>query len=452
MAAGATTRMTVAQARAICDGLKVRSIVPAAIDAAIATLADVAGTMSARVEIDDDGQVFLDCDGSTNLCQSESEMATMLVARSARHGLPTWIGIADSKLGAAVAARESSGVGIVPSGKTREFLAPLSVAALAPDAASAEVLASWGIRRIGELAALPAGAVVHRLGPMGAKLVRRARGDDDVPLICRRVPKSFSESWTLDYGIDRLEPLVFVIRRLIDNLVRRIVLLGYGCGELEVRLRLEGGGCDSRAIAPAAPSADCKTLLALVRVHLEKRPPNNPVTDVTIVAIPARVRSIQLDFLRPRGPAPSALAEVLAKLAVICGPGSVGVLRRGDAHRPNVVDVVPFEVPHHVTRATTRQPSRPFGSAVVVRMAMRAFRPEKTLEVFETKGRLDYIRGPGFGGRVVHIGGPWRLRGEWWTADPFAREYYDVELSDGGVYRVYCDLRTRRWLADGVYD
>ena len=85
-------------------------------------------------------------------------------------------------------------------------------------------------------------------------------------------------------------------------------------------------------------------------------------------------------------------------------------------------------------------------------MALRAFRPPVPLEVFECKGRLDYVRGRGFGGRVVHWAGPWRLRGEWWAADPYAREYYDVELSDGGVYRVYRDARSKCWLADGMYD
>ncbi len=431
-------------------------MVPAAIDTAIAALADVASTMSARVEIGNEGRVFLDCEGSARLCESESELATILAARSLRHGLPAWIGIADSKLGAAVAARGSSGVHIVSPGGTRDFLAPLLVAVLDPDATSAKVLAEWGIRHVGELAALPAGAVAHRLGPEGATLVQRARGEDDVPLAQRPVPKVFSESWTLDYGIDRLEPLVFVVRRLIDNLVRRIVLHGFGCGKLEVRLRIEGGGYEVREVPTAAPSADGKTLAMLVRAHLEKRPPEGPVTDVSIVAVPVRVRPIQLDFLRPRGPAPSALAEVLARLAALCGPDGVGVLRRGDSHRPDAVEVVTFGEPHGARRDGTAdslsRPCEPSSSPVVVRMAMRALRPAMPLEVFETKGQLDYVRGPGFGGRVVHVGGPWRLRGEWWTEDPFAREYYDVELSDGGVYRLYCDLRTRRWLADGVYD
>jgi protein ImuB len=62
------------------------------------------------------------------------------------------------------------------------------------------------------------------------------------------------------------------------------------------------------------------------------------------------------------------------------------------------------------------------------------------------------VRGEGFGGRVVALAGPWRLAGEWWTADGFARDYYDVSLSDGGVYRVYRDRHTAGWFVEGEYD
>jgi hypothetical protein len=94
----------------------------------------------------------------------------------------------------------------------------------------------------------------------------------------------------------------------------------------------------------------------------------------------------------------------------------------------------------------------PANERIVARIALRAFRPPMPLEVFTSAGNLDYVRGARLGGRVVHVAGPWRLRGEWWTADPCAREYYDVELTDGGVYRIYRDLRRDCWLADGAYD
>ena len=55
-------------------------------------------------------------------------------------------------------------------------------------------------------------------------------------------------------------------------------------------------------------------------------------------------------------------------------------------------------------------------------------------------------------GRVVTAAGPWRVRAEWWSEGAFSRDYYDVQLSDGGVYRIFCDLERRQWFVDGVYD
>lgn len=55
-------------------------------------------------------------------------------------------------------------------------------------------------------------------------------------------------------------------------------------------------------------------------------------------------------------------------------------------------------------------------------------------------------------GRVVTASGPWRIEGEWWREEGFQRDYYDVQLSDGVVYRLFFDRREQRWFADGVYD
>ncbi|MEE8312782.1 MAG: hypothetical protein V3R91_00565 [Myxococcota bacterium] len=53
---------------------------------------------------------------------------------------------------------------------------------------------------------------------------------------------------------------------------------------------------------------------------------------------------------------------------------------------------------------------------------------------------------------VLQCAGPWRLFGEWWGESRFARDYYDVELSDGGVYRLYQNMEDRSWYIDGIYD
>jgi protein ImuB len=450
--------MTTAVARATCAALVVRPCSVGTLIAAGNTLADVGGTLSSRVELREDGTVFLDCAGSSALCASEAELATMLAARAERQRLRACVGVGGSKLTAYIAARESGGVRIIPPGEERAYLAPLSITLLDPDASLAAMLASWGIRRIGDLAALPAGEVAHRLGSAGARLARQARGEDDAPLECRPMPVSFTESIELDHGIERLEPLVFLLHRLIDRLTSRLALHGLSCGALDVQLMLEGDGLDVRRLAPAAPTGEAKALLTLVRSHLEGQLPTRAVVGLTLGAIPAYVRPTQLDFFRPNGPSPATLAATIARLAALCGPDRVGTPTRIDAHRPGAMVLTPFSG-HASAPSAPESAARGVAAihatapvAEVVRVALRAFRPPVPLEVFESAGHLDYVRGAGLGGRVVHLAGPWRLRGEWWSADPYAREYYDIELSDGGVYRIYRDGRTGHWKADGLYD
>jgi protein ImuB len=55
-------------------------------------------------------------------------------------------------------------------------------------------------------------------------------------------------------------------------------------------------------------------------------------------------------------------------------------------------------------------------------------------------------------GRVLTVAGPWRTSGDWWTTTPWAREDWDLSLSDGALYRLYREYFTGGWFLDGEYD
>ena len=59
---------------------------------------------------------------------------------------------------------------------------------------------------------------------------------------------------------------------------------------------------------------------------------------------------------------------------------------------------------------------------------------------------------PRIQGLVRVAAGPWTLEDGWWSNQPVERDYWDVELSGGGLYRVYRDRKTGEWFADGMYD
>jgi hypothetical protein len=64
----------------------------------------------------------------------------------------------------------------------------------------------------------------------------------------------------------------------------------------------------------------------------------------------------------------------------------------------------------------------------------------------DTAGRLRVA------GRVKVAAGPWGLEDEWWTPNPTGRDYWDVELTTGGIYRIFRDRASGAWYVDGVYD
>src|SRR5215470_3477796 len=454
---GTGVGLTAAQAAAIASDLVVRSASPAAEHAAQAALCDVAYSCSPRVEESGLGTVYVDADGLQELYASEAELARALVSRARALGLEVSVGIAATKIAAQLAARDGGGCAVIAPHDEWHFLAPLPIQLLGPSPPLQQTLARWGIRTLGDLAALPASAVATRLGVEGAALARRARGEDEHSLAPRPLPLHFEETAELEYGVDNLEPFLFVVRGLLDRLLARLALRGLICGDLRLSLGLIGHGRDERTVTVAAPSNELKPLLTLIRLHLEAQPPSAAVETVRLAAVPERLRPMQLDLFRPHGPAPAVLAVTLARLAVLCGTDRLGAPVLADSYRPEAYGLVDFA--QSLSGANNGQRTPDTGQRL---LALRALRPARALEVFYRRDQPDFVRlvtdqpneacAYSCTGRVVTLAGPWRLQGEWWHADPIHRDYYDAQLSDGAVYRLYFDLARQQWFVDGVYD
>ncbi len=446
---GVAVGLSAAQALAIASDLTVRAASAEAERAAHAALGDVAYSFSPRVEDGAPGTVWFDADGLGELHPDEPDLARAALRRAAALGLEAAIGIAGSKITAELAARDGGGCAVVPASDEWRVLAPLSLDLLAPPPALRETLLRWGIRTLGDLAALPASAVATRLGPEAAALARRARGEDAHPLAPRPLPLHFEEVAELDWGVDALEPFLFVVRGLLDRLLARLAMRGLVCGDLRLSLGLADHGRDERTVTVAAPSNVLKALLTLVRVHLETPPPRAAVETVRLAAVPERLRAAQLDLFRPAGPQPAQLAATLARLGALCGAGAVGAPQVVDSHRPDAYGVAPF------TRRRPRAPATSPRRRRRCRSRVRARAPAAGAgSVLPARpARLRPRRDAPCQGRVVTLAGPWRLHAEWWRpADALRRDYYDAQLTDGGVYRLYYDGARGQWFLDGVYD
>jgi len=88
----------------------------------------------------------------------------------------------------------------------------------------------------------------------------------------------------------------------------------------------------------------------------------------------------------------------------------------------------------------------------VHRLTLRRFRPCFEATVQLRNSVPIWIAFHGVHGSVEKASGPWRSSGDWWRPNNWDREEWDIEVLDGGLYRIYYDVHTDRWFAEGVYD
>src|SRR5262249_45073607 len=133
-------------------------------------LLEAALAVSPRIEDGGAGLAYVDTAGHERLIGDPAAIGRRLVHQVRAIGLIPRVGLAASRTAARMAAVNGRGpVTIVPLGRERATLAkiPLPPLALAPDLAA--TLGRWGVRTLGELAALPREGLAARLGPPGLR-------------------------------------------------------------------------------------------------------------------------------------------------------------------------------------------------------------------------------------------------------------------------------------------
>lgn len=452
--AGIRPGFTLPQARALLPKLVARARDPESERAAQEALLDAAALLSPRVEETGPGLVTLDVSGLERQFASpfEREIGHALLQSASHAGLPARVGLAASKLAARVAASLPGPLTVVPAGEEARFLAPLPVDRLAPELEVAAKLARWGIRAIGDLVRLPAAEVTSRLGEAGRQLLASARGDDPRPLQPRRPPPDFSEGMELEWPLVTLEPFLGLAQGALERLVARLSAEALSCAKLTLALRLEPEGHDVRAFHLPAPTRDVKTLLRLTRLELERKLPGAAVAAFAFTAEPDRPRLGQLTLFGPAELSPDRLATTLSRLLSVVGEGNLGAPEAVDGHLPERFALAPYSPP---AAPLTRRPGGGRGL-----LSVRVLRPAVELEVLTEEepagARLLSLRSAAgslsIRGTVRVASGPWQLEEGWWSEAPVARDYWDVELAGGDLYRIYRERASGSWFADGVYD
>jgi protein ImuB len=211
---------------------------------------------------------------------------------------------------------------------------------------------------------------------------------------------------------------------------------------MTLTLRLAGGGEHARAFTVPSPTAQVEVLFRIVHTHLEGLKLEQCPVGMALrleATLPER-QQFQL-FESPLRD-PNRFGETLGRLAALVGAENVGVPSVLDTHRP---DRFRLEKPrfHELGRTA------PLGEDLAVGLPLRRFRPALAATVQVVRGRPTFLFSEAGNGPVRAALGPYRASGAWWDREAWAVEEWDVELENGGLYRLACVGQA--WCVEGSY-
>jgi protein ImuB len=441
--AGIELGQTPTQALARCREVVIRHRSPKQEAAATQAMLQCAESFSPNLEATAPGLCTLDLRGLVSLKDADPPALAAWTARLrdslARLNLQARIGLGPTPNVARHAARWTETIQIV--GDAREFITTLPVVALAPSSDVEQILHKWGIRTVGELLALGQDALAERLGLEAFALFAAASDTSLRPLKLVRPEDRFEESFDFEQPVETLEPLLFLLRRFVDQLGRRLESTGFVAETLTLRLRLESGERMERPLRVPQPTRDSEVLFRMVRTHLETARTESAIVTVTLTAEPTRPQQKQFGLFEAALRDPQQFQETLARLSALLGAERVGTPILEDSHRPDVVKLVPpdFEGAPVALR----------GANALAATPIRRLRPPLAARVEGTAAPVS-IQCALANGRLQMAVGPWRASGHWWEPAAWERDEWDVVTRDGKVLRLV--RQADGWFVEGILD
>jgi protein ImuB len=463
-----------------------------------AALLDCAQSFSPEVEDTAPDTVLLNLAGLDPLFGPLPKIARDLARWASRMGLEANVAVASNPDAALLAARGFPGVTLIPDGREAERLGELPMDVLlesfACDAEQAarwlETFDRWGVRKLRALAALPEVPLSERLGQQGVRLQKLARGACWRDLRRLESPLAFVESVELEDPIVLLEPLAFLLNRMLEQVCERLGARALAAQELRLELELEQSSSRGlaqdgepslarddnakfiRTLRLPVPMLDAKVFLKLLQLDLQAHPPGAPIVKIHLSAEPARPRATQSGLFLPLFPEPEKLGLTLARIAGIVGEERVGSAELLDTHREDAFAMRHFAPVDSEAKKPAKQKKdvvvQENGSANEIEenaqekmsavIALRLFRPPLRAAIALREGkpaRMRCMAREDIAGEIVWTAGPWRSSGDWSEREGWSREEWDIAVPAGNglvLYRLVQDKLGGKWFVEGMYD
>src|SRR5437899_8617700 len=304
------------------------------------------------------------------------------------------------------------------------------------------ILHKWGIHTLGQLAALDKEQLGARLGPEAVRMWERANGQSKRLLKLVRPPESFEESFEFENEIETAEPLLFMLRRFLEQLAVRFGAIYLVAKELTLQITFANSRQDEPAVADKQvyervfkipqPTNDVDLLFRMLQTHLENFKSEHPIVAVALDARPIKPVSQprMLSGFETALRDPNQLSETLARLTGLLGSDRVGTPVLEETHRPDAFRMEPFawEVSMRFaadTAASTEDRKDALGAA------LRRFRPTESASGFLSENIPAHLRSANLSGKIADQRGPYCASGNWWDEKAWTRAHGDLTVEDG---------------------
>src|SRR5215468_9646559 len=204
------------------------------------------------------------------------------------------------------------------------------------------ILHKWGIHTLGQLAALDKEQLGARLGPEAVRMWERANGRSNRVLKLIRPPESFEESFEFEREIETAEPVLFMLRRFLEQLVVRLDAIYLVAKEVTLRITFSSKQIYERVFKIPQPTNDVDLLFRMLQTHLENFRSEHPIIAVALRAEPIKPAAEQFGLFGTTLRNPHQLSETLARLTALLGADRIGTPVLQETHRPDAFRMQPF--------------------------------------------------------------------------------------------------------------
>ncbi len=324
------------------------------------------------------------------------------------------------------------------------------------------ILHKWGIHTLGQLAALDKEQLAARLGPEAVRMWERANGKSERLLKLVRPPESFDESFEFENEIETTEPLLFMLRRFLEQLTQDGFVRRRNGFAAANKQRYE------RCFKIPQPTNDVDLLFRMLHTHLENFKSEYPITAVSLDAQPIKAASRQFGLFETTLRNPNQLLETLTRLTALLGADRVGTPVLEETHRPDAFRMEPFSWSFEDNPSSSPSPPngekgsplpegedggeghRRLRTTSKLKVALRRFRPAVSASVFLSENVPAHVRSVNISSKVAERRGPYLASGNWWDETAWACAEWDLQLENGDLIRAHEAEGT--WKIDGIYD